>query len=129
MRIRNQHPDAHAAKQTPTWDLSAKPDGNGYMTYTNDNHEYRTFQPFKNTKLEGMVYLLRTSGYDVTGSYYRRLPDGSFASKHTQLSQSDVWVAPGQSCTATEYCIVAPAEFNVLQAVGIGCFTGGTAAY
>ena len=128
MRIRNQHPDARAAKQYDMWDMSAKPDGS-HVTYTNHASEARTFKPFQATQLEGMAYLLRTSGYDCSGPWYRLLPDGSFVCTHTQLDKSDVWVLTGDSCTAIEYCIVAPAGFDVLQAVGIGCFTGDTAPY
>lgn len=132
MRIRNQHPDAHAAKQVSTWNLLAEPDGKGHVTYTNVGGvggDYGTFHAFRETNLEGMNYLLRTSGYDCSGKWFHRLSDGSFVCAYVQLSESDVWVDKGKSCTATEYCIVAPAEFNVLQAVGIGCFTGDTAPY
>lgn len=129
MRIRNQHPDAHAAKQCDTWNLSAKPDGKGHVTYTNDTSDWGTFLAFRRTNLEGMSYLFRTSGYDCSGSFWHLLPDGSFAATYTQLEKSDVWVKAGKSCTTVEYCIVEPVEFNVLQAVGIGCFTGDTAAY
>ncbi len=132
MRIRNQHPDAHAAQQVSTWNLLAEPDGKGHVTYTNvggPGGDYGTFHAFRETKLEGMTYLLRTSGPDPSRRHYNPLSDGSFACDNTQLTNSDVWVDKGKSCTPTEYCIVAPAEFNVLQAVGIGCFTGYTAPY
>ena len=131
MRITNQHPDAHAAQKVSTWNLLAEPDGKGHVTYTNvggPGGDYGTFHAFRDTKLEGMTYLLRTSGYCSKRHFYP-LSDGSFACDSTQLTNSDVWVDKGKSCTATEYCIVAPAEFNVLQAVGIGCFTGDTAPY
>lgn len=101
------------------------------MTYTNvggPGGDYGTFHAFRETKLEGMTYLLRTSGY-CSKRHFNLLSDGSFACDSTKLKDSDVWVDKGKSCTATEYCIVAPAEFNVLQAVGIGCFTGDTAPY
>lgn len=129
MRIRNRHPDAHAAKQYSTVRLSAKPDGKGHVTYTNDTSDYGTVQAFSCSGLKGMTYLFRTSGCDCSGNFFHLLSDGSFASSGTQPENIVVWVKPGASCTVTEYCIVASVEFKVLQAVGIGCFDAETAPY
>lgn len=131
MRIRNQHPDAHAAKKYGVWNAVANPDGKGYITYTNPTNDYATFTPFRfEGSSDGMNYLLRTSGYDPSWTtHWSRFSDGSFVCTKTKVTGSDVWVESGKSCTPVEYCIVTPVEFNVLQAVGIGCFTGDTAPY
>lgn len=128
MRIRNQHPDVHAANSVETWGMTVVRDGT-HWKYMNGESDDRTFKPFRRTGLEGMRYLLRTSGYDCSSMYANRLPDGSFVCTSTLLKDSDVWVDAGESCTPTEYGIVIPAEFEVMQAVDVGCFVAETASY
>ena len=128
MMVRNQHPDAHAAKSVETWEMTAAQSGT-HWAYTNDQSGSRTFKPFRWTKLDGMNYLLRTSGYKISSGNYAALSDGSFLCISTALSESDVWIPGGKSCTPVEYCIVTPADYQLVQTVGVGCFTSGTAAY
>ena len=128
MRIRNQHPDAHASKSVGTWELAVTQNGS-HWKYTNRQSDSRTFKPFRSVGLDGMRYLLRTSGYDCSGVFLSRLPDGSFVLTDTQLDNSDVWVNAGQSCVPVEFCIVTPADWQLMQIVGAGCFVAETATY